>query len=455
MRTQWTRMRDGMYGGMCPTCKRDLTDGVCIYCISVAELRDAVTYTPCRIRIPEDCVVEMTVPLDDGGSASDAVHDQKSESESEDGRGTSPDTLLVTCVMQDEVITNTSLNPVIGVLEVDNAGETTLLTVNLLLEDRRVYRSTFRAQGGRSRLDLRMSASLIRSPDSNIRTVTVIVEVDDCEIARQTSSIKVRAVNDLPLTRMQDEIPRCITPSCREIREMLAGDGPVMASLQRIRLDDIRNLKMGCLAGVPYRLATDSLQSYQFKNPAERLTNVMAQAMAVFNALSGMGLKYVDFTSSEGSGQHVFQRVNLPSETLREKRGVCLDFSCLVASVLEGMGLNPILVFPPGHAMVGVIVSSGRIPYVDNADYSGCRFIHTMDVETGDGHKDTIQAVFIESTLIGTSSFAYSLERADSKMREYMETIMSERMYTVVYFRRRHGGVLPLESSPRDIGGRK
>ena len=42
-----------MYGGMCPTCKRDLTDGVCIYCISVAELRDAVTYTPCRIRIPE------------------------------------------------------------------------------------------------------------------------------------------------------------------------------------------------------------------------------------------------------------------------------------------------------------------------------------------------------------------------------------------------------------------
>lgn len=455
MRIPWIRMRDDMYGGMCPTCKRDLTDGVCLYCISAAELRDAMNYTPRRIRIPDDCVVEMTVPLDDSGKASDSTRDRQSEQAPEDGSRTSPDIPLVTCVMQDEVITNTSLNPVIGVLDVDNAGDAALLTVNLLLEDRRVYRSTFRAQGGRSRLDLRLSASLIRSSDSNIRTVTVIVEADGREIARQTSAIRVRAVNDLPLTRMQDEIPRCITPSCREIREMLAGDGPIMAALQRIRPNDIRGLEMGCIDKVSDELTTDSLQAYQFSNPVERLANVMAQAMAVFNALSEMGLKYVDFTSSEGSGQYEFQRVNLPRETLREKRGVCLDFSCLVASVLEGMGLNPVLVFPPGHAMVGVIVSSDRIPYVGNVDYSRCRFIHEMEVETGDGHKDRIQAVFMESTLIGRSSFAYSLKRADEKIEESMEAIMSKRRYTVVYFRRRYGGVLPLESSPRDIGGRK
>ncbi|OGU29221.1 MAG: hypothetical protein A2057_08215 [Ignavibacteria bacterium GWA2_35_9] len=47
------------------------------------------------------------------------------------------------------------------------------------------------------------------------------------------------------------------------------------------------------------------------------------------------------------------QRIKYPKETLEQGRGNCIDASVLIASILEMIGLNPVIVIIPGHAFVG------------------------------------------------------------------------------------------------------
>jgi hypothetical protein len=80
---------------------------------------------------------------------------------------------------------------------------------------------------------------------------------------------------------------------------------------------------------------------------------VEPQVKAVYKALKDTGVVYVNsvitFDPDEGTSS---QRIRLPRESLRDRTANCIDGTVLVASLLEGMSLNPAIVLVPGHALV-------------------------------------------------------------------------------------------------------
>lgn len=75
---------------------------------------------------------------------------------------------------------------------------------------------------------------------------------------------------------------------------------------------------------------------------------------AVWAALEQRGVRYADGDPALSRGPTLWsQRVRRPDEVWRDRRANCLDGSVLLASVLERLDLNPVIVLLPGHAFVG------------------------------------------------------------------------------------------------------
>ncbi|HEX4480030.1 MAG TPA: hypothetical protein VH082_04425 [Rudaea sp.] len=81
---------------------------------------------------------------------------------------------------------------------------------------------------------------------------------------------------------------------------------------------------------------------------------VLAQAWAIWHAISERGIRYSSADPSIQRGPHVFsQHVRLLSETWNDRSANCIDGSVLIASVLQRVGIRSFLVLVPGHAFLG------------------------------------------------------------------------------------------------------
>jgi hypothetical protein len=118
---------------------------------------------------------------------------------------------------------------------------------------------------------------------------------------------------------------------------------------------------------------------------------VTPQVKAIFDALKTHGIAYVNsvisFSAEEGAAA---QRIRLPRQSLAERQANCIDGTVLVASLLEAMSLSASIVLVPGHAFVAW--------------------------ETWKG-SDSWR--FLETTLIGSASFADSCDRAEQTAATY------------------------------------
>lgn len=47
------------------------------------------------------------------------------------------------------------------------------------------------------------------------------------------------------------------------------------------------------------------------------------------------------------------QKIRLVADTLAQGRGTCLDLACLQVTLWEQIGLHPLLIIAPGHAIMG------------------------------------------------------------------------------------------------------
>jgi hypothetical protein len=82
--------------------------------------------------------------------------------------------------------------------------------------------------------------------------------------------------------------------------------------------------------------------------------HVEPQVRAVFEALKGQGITYVNSVLATTPEQGLRgQRVRLPRESLADKEANCIDGTVLFASLLEAMSIQPAIVLVPGHALVG------------------------------------------------------------------------------------------------------
>lgn len=116
----------------------------------------------------------------------------------------------------------------------------------------------------------------------------------------------------------------------------------------------------------------------------------LPQAKALFEELKARGVSYVA-DPNVNSGIGFGQRTRLPAEVLASTNAQCLEGSILFASLLEAIGLDPVLVMVPGHAFVGW--------RSNNADGSTAPDL-----------------LFLETTMVGSKSFEVAQA---SGQREY------------------------------------
>ncbi|KAF0282890.1 DUF3320 domain-containing protein [Spiribacter roseus] len=133
---------------------------------------------------------------------------------------------------------------------------------------------------------------------------------------------------------------------------------------------------------------------------------VWEMASAIYTAVANLGLAYaLPPTSFERDGQ----KIRLPSQILDGGVATCLDTSMLFAAALEKIGLNPIIVMPEGHALVGVWLQPEELSNVVGEDAEILRKRAEL--------KDLI---LIETTLVTSQPappFSRALERAMDHLR--------------------------------------
>lgn len=90
-----------------------------------------------------------------------------------------------------------------------------------------------------------------------------------------------------------------------------------------------------------------SFDGYLSHDPNEVLKDIDS----VYQTIRSLSLRYI---VSPASFDKLFQRVRLPKNVLGDKMGNCLDLSLLFASVIEAIGLRPMLILIRNHCMLGV-----------------------------------------------------------------------------------------------------
>ena len=97
------------------------------------------------------------------------------------------------------------------------------------------------------------------------------------------------------------------------------------------------------------------LQGYPSISDNEQIrTDVDKQCESIFKALKDVGISYVDSHISFGWHEPFkSQRIRFPSTSIRMRSANCIDGTILFASLLENIGIEPIIILVPGHALVG------------------------------------------------------------------------------------------------------
>jgi hypothetical protein len=81
---------------------------------------------------------------------------------------------------------------------------------------------------------------------------------------------------------------------------------------------------------------------------------VTGQVAALYQALRETEIVYVNSVIDYGaSAGMTTQRTRLPRESIAMRSANCIDGTVLLASLMEGVSLNPAIVLVPGHAFVG------------------------------------------------------------------------------------------------------
>ena len=151
---------------------------------------------------------------------------------------------------------------------------------------------------------------------------------------------------------------------------------------------------------------------------------VESQVKALYDALqTEAAIKYVNslitFTPEAGLSN---QRVRLPRESLKDKEANCIDGTVLFASLLEAVSLSPGIVLVPGHAFVAW--------------------------ETW--RESPSQWKFLETTMIGSSSFEEACASAEKTAATYQQLATSTKDPTAfrllpVHYLRTKLGITPME----------
>ena len=234
---------------------------------------------------------------------------------------------------------------------------------------------------------------------------TARVMMGDDELCAQTCEIRLLAFDEWPgISVMPETTAAFVTPNAPELAD--------------VRMETAKFLSR--FTGSP------SLDAYQTQDP----NRVRAQVAAVYEALRSVGMVYITPPASfEESGQ----RLRLTDKVLAEKMGTCADLSVLYASVLESMGLRPLLIMCHGHMFVGCWLVAKFYPqvYCDDASF--------LSKSMADGINEL---VLVEATMLTQPNVPFEMAVQAAERHIYGEA--SDFIMALDIHRCRMEGIRPL-----------
>ena len=160
--------------------------------------------------------------------------------------------------------------------------------------------------------------------EKEVCTVTMEVLSSGEKIHEVTSLVDVLPFNYWPGANMPETIACFVMPNSSSMSMMRSEASAILSSWG----------------------ASPSLDGYQ----SENRDTVKIQAAAVYAAMEKRNLIYVNPPANfESTGQ----RVRTPEEVLSNKEGTCIDLAVTYASILESIGINPLIFIIKGHAFAG------------------------------------------------------------------------------------------------------
>lgn len=419
---------------VCPECGKPLIGGSCIYC----ELKKGLFTEPERPKVqtetprpePKREVPPRQDPRAEPAPKTEPRPEPRRDEQVRREPGRPAPNMRVSCTFPKEIVTSGGGNVKLCDVRLENEGEQSKITIRVLVDgvlDSQVIKTV--SGHGTSSIAVESGGKRFRVEYGVDLDLTVeVLGVDESLLHRQSSTVRLRPMFDVRLKDIKTDIPQWVTPNAKEIKDLIAKGGPVLNALER--------------SG--YGMVT----GYQGSDPGNIASNVMKQMAAAYDGIRSLKLDYVSDVKSLGNNlTYNFQRVKLPAKVLEEGTGNCIELSCLFAAVFEAMGLYPVIVFPPGHAMVGVVISSDILPSVRKMHFKEEPPIFGFPIkDVGDGHGDKLQAIFLEATCVcgGKTDFNTALGSAFGTLQENRDRILKNEDLTVVQYRRRFSGKKPM-----------
>lgn len=185
------------------------------------------------------------------------------------------------------------------------------------------------------------------NPGETVRITPFNVNPDSSKLA----AITERVVTDFKLTALSGE--QIVGEAVCEIDLMpydhWAGTKilpQTIASFITPNNPAVSNLVVKAAAQLKNMTGSSSFNEYQTGNP----NDVRQQVAAVFAALHELGIVYRGMSASY---ETVGQRITMPDQVIASKIANCLELTLLMASVLEAIGINSVIIFQQGHAYLG------------------------------------------------------------------------------------------------------
>jgi len=149
--------------------------------------------------------------------------------------------------------------------------------------------------------------------------------------------------------------------------EMYWGEGLEYAPLVASWVTPRDPLVEEVLARAKEFLPLRRLPGYETGKPQAGLEqSSRAQARAIYRALQARGLSYVKSSGvlASATNRALAERIRLPGQSLRTVSANCIDGVVLYASLLENLGMEPVIVIVPGHAYLGLRLAPNRPDYL-------------------------------------------------------------------------------------------
>lgn len=160
--------------------------------------------------------------------------------------------------------------------------------------------------------------------EKEVCTVTLEVQSSGEKIHEMSSLVDVLPFNYWPGASMPETIACFVMPNSSSMSMMRSETSAILSSWG----------------------ASPSLDGYQ----SEDRDSVKRQAAAVYAAMEKRNIIYVN---PPANFDNTGQRVRTPEEVLSNREGTCIDLAVTYASILESIGINPLIFIIKGHAFAG------------------------------------------------------------------------------------------------------